>query len=147
MTSREELDAALKNTFVPVLRQKRFRGSLPHFRRQHETRIDLLSFQHTQPSGGKFVVEIAKAPPAGIITSWGKHIAPGKVKTTDVGGDVFRNRLRLGSSPEENINDHWFEYSTLAQDDLESLARDLLELVEHQAEAWWNDGYAWWNGS
>ena len=145
MATREQLDDTLRDSFVPLLRQKGFRGTFPHFRRQRKTRVDLLSFQHTQPSGGKFVIEIAKAPLAGITTSWGKHIAPGKLKTSDVGGDVFRNRLRLGSSPEENKNDHWFGFSTATQDELEILVRNLVELVDHQAEVWWSDGYEWWN--
>lgn len=146
MATRDELDAALKDGVVPALRQMGFRGSLPHFRRRHEGRIDLLSIQHSQPSGGKFVIEIAKAPPEGIITSWGKQIAPNKVKASDVtGSNVFRNRLRLGSSPKDGVNDHWFSYSTVSRNELENLVNVLVGLVETQAEPWWNDGYAWWD--
>jgi hypothetical protein len=48
--SREAMDAALKETFVPALRERGFKGSLPHFRRLLSDRIDLLAVQQGRSS-------------------------------------------------------------------------------------------------
>lgn len=53
--SRDEMNHALKVRFVPGLRQLGFKGSLPHFRRQRESRVDLLTVQFDRHGGG-FVV-------------------------------------------------------------------------------------------
>ncbi len=115
MNSREEIDKLIKAELVSYLRENGFKGSLPHFRRESENQIDLLSIQHTFPEGGKFVVEISKAPMEGIVTSWEKYIPPNKLKVGDVSDNVFINRPRLGSIPENSMNDHWFRYANLSK--------------------------------
>jgi hypothetical protein len=42
---RNKIDIALKEIFIPFLREKGFKGSLPHFRRQKEDRVSGLLFR------------------------------------------------------------------------------------------------------
>jgi hypothetical protein len=101
---REKMLVAIKERVVPALRDLGFRGSFPHFRRIGSTQMDLLSFQFYS-SGGRFVVEIAKCPPGGIVAGWGKEIPPSKLNVT-----YFRERFRLGSDPSTGEVDHWYEF-------------------------------------
>lgn len=58
MPNRNEMLAALKAHLLPVLRERGFKGSLPHLRRLRKERIDLMTIQFDKYGGG-FVVEIA----------------------------------------------------------------------------------------
>ena len=55
---RLQMDAALKATLIPLLRDRGFKGSLPHFRRIGKSGIDLFTVQFDR-NGGGFVVEVA----------------------------------------------------------------------------------------
>ncbi|UUC44758.1 DUF4304 domain-containing protein [Flavobacterium cerinum] len=127
---RNKIDIALKEIFIPFLREKGFKGSLPHFRRQQSDRINLLTFQHSLYDT-KFVVEIANCDPNGITTHWGKEIPKNKVTAHDV---VYR--MRLGSD-KQNI-DYWFDYGkeSLFTDNYKKIANEIIEL--------WNDAEKWW---
>lgn len=57
--ARKKMNEALKEIVVPILREKGFKGSFPHFRRVSGKYLDLLTFQFSQ-WGGQFVVEIGK---------------------------------------------------------------------------------------
>lgn len=135
--SRQAMDDALKHVIVPYLRAEGFKGTLPHFRRQRENQIDLLTFQFNK-YGGSFVVEIAKCPPDGVTTSWGKHIPPAKVNAHSV-----NTRLRLGSTPG---HDHWFQFAPpshepqpdLKEEHFFTVASSVIEFYESQAKGWWN---------
>jgi len=59
--ARDKLIAALKEIVLPTLRNMGFRGSFPHFRRERDEQLDLLTFQFSR-WGGSFVVEIAYCP-------------------------------------------------------------------------------------
>src|SRR5438105_72687 len=98
--SRSKMVATLKELVVPQLRKRGFTGSFPHYRRQRDERIDVLSFQFNRWGGG-FVVEVASSPTAGVVLHTGERIEPGDVKAHHL-----YPRLRLGSSPPENV-DHW----------------------------------------
>jgi hypothetical protein len=82
------MNAALKRVFVPHLRSSGFTGSLPHFRRKLECRIDLLSVQFFS-GGGSFGVEIASCEPTGHRL----NVEPTKVTAQHIGDP----RPRLGS--------------------------------------------------
>ena len=135
--ARQAMDDALKRVVVPHLRGEGFKGALPHFRRPHEKQIDLLTFQFNK-YGGSFVVEIAKCPPDGITTSWGKHVPPIKVNAHSV-----NTRQRLGSTPD---HDHWFHFAPPShepQPDFDeehflAVAKSVIALYESQAKRWWN---------
>jgi len=97
--------SSLKRLFVPVLRERGFRGSLPHFRRPMKERIDLLTVQFDKWGGG-FVIEISNCVPDGLTTQWGQHVAPNRVRAWDV---YPPNRRRLGSS-QPGGDGHWFRF-------------------------------------
>ena len=136
----DKMNEALKSVVVPQLRQKGFKGSLPHFRRVGETRTDLLSFQFDRHGGG-FVLEISKCPPDGITTAWGKHIPANKVSAWDMHLD---ERLRLKPGPGGSTND-WFRYDKkplLSPGSVyEKIARSVLPFLE-EAEKWWAESSA-----
>jgi hypothetical protein len=135
------MDDALKSVLVVELKRRGFTGSLPHFRRRGLDRISLLSVQHFS-SGGSFVVEIAACPPSGFVTSWGKEIAPTKVKAVDIGDP----RPRLGNPNFPGRGDHWFVYgprnyetdgqTVLTDSHCVAVAKDVVALLD-QAEAFW----------
>lgn len=118
--------ASLKNLVVPVLRERGFKGSFPHFRRLKNDQIDLLTFQFDRHGGG-FVIEISKCPPEGFTTAWGKQILPNKVTAWDM-----NERHRLGAPAG---GDHWFRF-----DDGTPTDRVASSAVSHLGEAdlWWS---------
>lgn len=130
--AREGMNASLKSVFVPAIRKLGFKGTLPHFRRTHDGRVDLLTVQFDR-RGGRFVVEISRCGSEGVTTPWGKHIAASKATAHDVHPDL---RHRLGS-PEPGIDGHWFRFD----DGTASLAvaRSLCTYLG-EAERWWSAG-------
>ena len=137
--ARKSMDKALKEILVPRIRAEGFKGSYPHFRRDDGGKLDLLMIQFYS-SGGSFVVEIAQCDAEGFATGWGACIEPGRVRVADVWP-----RLRLGSKPEEGINDHWFEFNRPNYEHqiahnlthYETIAQEVVELFLDQAEQWW----------
>ncbi len=94
----------LKKTAIPVLKQKGFKGSFPHFRRISDDKIDLLMFQFDKYGGG-FIVEISFILTSEIdkyVFHWRKGVAPGKLTVADI---KFRKRF-----PGANT---WFYYCDL----------------------------------
>lgn len=128
---RQKIDQAIKEITIPFLREKGFKGSLPHFRRLQSDRINLLTFQHSLYDKS-FVVEIANCSAQGITTQWGKEIAKNKVTAHDMG-----ERHRLGS--EKHNTDYWFDYgkNSLFGDVNKKLAKEIIQLWD-EAESWWN---------
>jgi hypothetical protein len=132
--------AALKSIFVPELRKRGFKGSLPHFYHSSVDRTDFLTLQF-HSSGGSFVVEIASCGPNGIESGHWKDLPISKLNT-----QYFAKRLRLGSTPSTGVLDHWFEFGPRSYDSrrppqaaghYEHIAAQLVLLLDSQAEEWW----------
>jgi len=124
--AREAMIAELKRVAVPVLRSLGFKGSFPHFRREMDTQIDLLSFQFSM-SGGQFVVEIGKFPAKGYRV-FSELIPPGKVMMRHL-----ERRLRLGA---KGMNDdHWFNYDA---GNYQEVAESVIPYIRRQAVRWWS---------
>jgi hypothetical protein len=125
----DSMIVALKQLFVPLLRERGFKGSFPHFRRISPGRIDLLTIQFDKWGGG-FVIELAKCGPEGFTTHWGLHILPNKVRAWDIDID---SRLRLGTL--STGKGMWFRY-----DDGTSVEEVARRVVAHlpEADGWWN---------
>jgi len=127
---RKNMDTAIKDIIIPVLRQQGFKGSFPHFRRMNETNIDLLTFQFNR-WGGSFVVELTICPVEGITMHWGEVIKPNKVTAHHI-----NKRVRLGakSEDEEGI---WFTFEEAkSKEDFEQIALNVLSLL-HTSDPFW----------
>lgn len=129
---REEMDAELKNTVVPVLRQLGFKGSFPHFRRPSPAAIDLLTFQFDR-NGGGFVIEIAQCSSDGITTPWGQHIPATKVRAWDLHPDR-RHRIQPHAGAGSGV-DAWFRFD---MDQVTHVAQQVLKALP-RAESWWSE--------
>jgi hypothetical protein len=105
MSNREGMSRALQDYVVPLLRERRFSGTLPHFRRQTPGKTDLLTFQFDRHGGG-FVIEIAEAAPGEFVTSWKKAIPANRLTALNVNPPI-RKRLKPGSG---RSTDDWFRY-------------------------------------
>jgi hypothetical protein len=129
---RDRMIKTLKEYVVPVLRERGFKGSFPHFRRPTHSDIHLLTFQFDKWGGG-FTIEIAACPPEGVTMSWGKHVPADKVRAWDI---YPHSRPRLG--PEKT--DQWFRFGKRGlfsrRDPYEQAALAVLPYLE-QAEDWW----------
>lgn len=132
--ARDEMIAALKEIVVPTLRDMGFRGSFPHFRRDRDEQVDLLSFQFSQ-WGGSFVVEIAHCPASGYTLPNGQAIYPDKAR---VHHQHYGSRLRLGVRPPPNDRDHWFKFEPHSPSVYSDAALEVLPLLRSQAESYWH---------
>ena len=128
--NRQSMNAALRDRFVPALRKRGFKGSLPHFRRVGEDRIDLLTVQFDKYGGG-FVIEIGRCPLQGVTTSWGKKIVPAKVTVHDL---HHGDRRRLGS-PAPGEDGRWFRYDGRRS---VKTAADAAASLLPEADTWWS---------
>ncbi|MFS0881099.1 DUF4304 domain-containing protein [Metabacillus niabensis] len=121
---------ALKKIVVPYLREQGFKGSFPHYRRQNEENMDLITFQFNR-YGGSFVVELAICPKDGVTMSWGEKVPANKVTAHDVDE---RYRLR------ENKKDHnetWFNYENAKdEEDFEQVASKVMSLLHVSDRDW-----------
>ncbi len=131
--ARDRMIAALRQMVVPILRDMGFRGSYPHFRRQRDSQLDLLTFQFSS-WGGKFVVEISYCPAAGCTLHSGESVSPDRAR---VHHQHFDRRLRLGVRPPPNSRDHWFLFEPESPSVYIDSALEVLPLLRSQAEHFW----------
>jgi hypothetical protein len=125
---RDSMERELKNRVIPVLRERGFKGSFPHFRRPTTGGIDLLTFQFDRDGGG-FVIEISNCSSGGVTTHWGKSIDASKVTAWDLHPDL-RHRLK---PCEGSGTDAWFRYDN---GDVMTPGKQVLECLS-VAESWW----------
>ena len=116
---RKNMDVALKDKVVPLLRKTGFKGSFPHFRRISDKKIDVLGFQFSQ-WGPQFYIEIAVCPTEGETLLDGRHFPPEKIKHYQCG-----KRIRVGAQP--------FDFE---RDDFIKVAEEAALCLE-DAELWW----------
>ena len=129
---RNDMVAALQGVFVPALRERDFKGSLPHFRRIRSDRIDLLTVQFDSHGGG-FIVEVAKCDPTGLTTVWGKQIPPDRVSAWDLHPS---QRHRLGS-PGPGRDGRWFRFDDGTRPN--TAAKAAVGYLR-EADRWWDPG-------
>ena len=132
MPQKIEMIAALRARLVPELRQRGFKGSLPHFRRARSGAIDLLTVQFDRHGGG-FIVEIAKCEPEGVTTYWGAKIPPNKVTAHDLHPN---ERHRLGALG-PNQDGRWFRFDDGVS--TEAVSSELIRMLA-EADSWWIAG-------
>lgn len=138
---KQHMLAALKAVFIPALRQRGFKGSLPHFYRSTPERADFVTIQFYS-AGGRFVVEIACCPPDGPASGPGKGLPLSKLSTFYFGTE----RSRLTQDQGEQSGEQWFSFGPLSHEPdqpiqppahYEAIAASLLPLLDAQAESWW----------
>ena len=132
---RENIDAALKEHVVPVLRSNGFKGSFPHFRRNTGQQIDLITFQFDKYGGG-FTVEVAVSPLEGVTLAWGEHVPAAKVVVRHLHPN---GRIRLGAPMG---GDHWFRYDNKGGSTTRfaDTAREVLPYLSTEATEHWAKG-------
>ncbi|WP_205504376.1 DUF4304 domain-containing protein [Rufibacter psychrotolerans] len=133
---RTEMINALKEIFIPVIREKDFKGTFPHFRRTKSGRTNLLTFQFDKYGGG-FVIELANWHEPDFKTSWGKEIPLNKLTAHDL-----NERLRIypDSIKEDKGTDSWFRYDKAHMTDngnkYEQLAKKVIERLPLMEQYW-----------
>ncbi|HZH60196.1 MAG TPA: DUF4304 domain-containing protein [Metabacillus sp.] len=125
-SGRDEMIKALKEILIPLLREKGFKGSFPHFRRKLENRIDLISFFFDRYGGG-FTVKIGASPSNGFTIKGGSHSPPNKVNTTHHVPQTWLEPYEGHDSFEELV----------PHDIYGKLAHEFVTLLP-KPEEWWN---------
>lgn len=137
--ARKEMVKNLSDIVIPVLRQKGFKGSFPHFRRLTTDRINLLTFQFDRQGGG-FVIEITNCQPNGFTTSWGTKIEPNKLTAHDL---FNRKRIQSNMDTPNSSTDDWFRYDRKYLfgfgDIYKKVCKDVLSKLDI-AEDYWKNG-------
>lgn len=136
-SERDAMINSLKNTVIPELRKKGFKGSFPHFYRKTETHADLLMFQFSL-WGGVLYVEISKCSSEGHKDVSGEFRLLNKMKVYYIGDPTGSHRYRLG----EGVKD-MFEFNEVNADQVAFEVKESLE----EAEEWWESYPDWWKYS
>jgi Domain of unknown function (DUF4304) len=135
---KKEMDKALAEIVIPVLRQLGFKGSFPHFRRFTNDRINLLTFQFDRYGGG-FVIEIANAKLEDFTTSWGKKIEQKKLTAHNL---YKRKRIQSTMDTPNSLTEDWFRYDSRessAPNIYVRVCKDVLSKFPI-VEEYWNNG-------
>ena len=132
--ARKEMNDALKEVVVPVLRKLGFKGTFPHFYRELNQHVDLFSFQF-RLAGGSFVAELSYAEPGRENVYIDKEAPVSKLRAAQTS-----KRLRLGASGPGS--DNWFSFEPVGffkrQADYQNIASRVASSVEQQAKPWWD---------
>lgn len=127
---RDNMISSLKKIVIPVLREKGFKGSFPHFRRISGNKIDLITFQFNR-WGGSFIVELASCPLEGTTMDWGEKVLPNKVTAHHI-----NERFRLGAKSMEE-DGQWFDFEDAAIDeDYNRVSNNVLDLFNTSDSLW-----------
>ncbi len=116
---RSEMDKEIKANIVPILKEKGFKGSYPHYQRKLEKYIQVLGFQFSQ-FGPSFYIEIGTTSYDGVTIYGGRHIPADKVKYYQA-----KNRKRIGEQPFDFENE---DFSRVIQ----SITKSIPEI-----DSWW----------
>jgi len=132
---RQIIDSVLKSTCVPLLRERGFKGSYPHFRRIQDEHLDLLMFQF-RSDGSSFVVEISYADPERNNVGFRPEAPASKINVAST-----RERYRLGAKGRTEVDGEWLPlaHGVLSSDDrhFRRLALKVNGMVLNEAEPWW----------
>jgi hypothetical protein len=132
--ARKEMDSALKEVVVPVLRSLGFKGTFPHFYRETSQHVDLLSFQF-RLAGGSFVVELSFAEPSRDNVYYDKEAPTNKLRASQT-----TKRFRLGA--QGSGSDNWFSFQPKGflkrEPNFRGIASEVVNLLEERALPWWD---------
>ncbi|WKA60261.1 DUF4304 domain-containing protein [Planococcus shenhongbingii] len=136
-SERDAMIGSLKNTVIPELRGKGFKGSFSHFYRKTEERADLLMFQFSM-WGGVLYIEISKCSPEGHTDVSGKFRPPNKMKVYYIGDPSGWHRYRIGDGGKD-----MFEFNEVNTDQVVLQIKESLE----EADEWWASYPDWWKNN
>jgi hypothetical protein len=128
---RDNMINSLRKNVIPIMRNRGFKGSFPHFYRQLEDRVDLLMFQFSA-WGGVLYIEASKCSPEGYKDVSETFYEPNKVKVYHI--DV-EHRQRLGKDLYG-----MFEFNKDNTELISFAVRNALK----EAEEWWDSSASWW---
>ena len=132
-TERDKMIKSLKEIFIPELRNRKFKGSFPHFRKTEKGKTNLLTFQFDRYGGG-FVIELANWNESEFKAPWGKVIPLNKLTAHDLNQ---RQRIYPNTLTEENGKDSWFRYGKPKSDKIyEKLAHKVVERIPIMEQYW-----------
>lgn len=152
MTTTAEITTALKDHFVPHLREAGFKGSFPNFHRDDNSFVCLVNIQFNS-LGEKFCVNLGFADPERRnVSGHFRDLEPKKLRVSMTGrlienGNYLSGIWRVGAQPlgDGIYSDSWFSFasSQYGKDrsveavDPDILARRCATLFEEEAETWW----------
>ena len=125
------MNSVLRARVIPALRERGFRGSMPHFRCVVGDTLRLLTFQF-RSSGGSFVVELGRCPAGDFTTSYGAVVPQSKMNVTYLSP---RSRFRLGAP--DLPGDYWFDFGG-RDDGCELSATELLAFLDSDGDRLWS---------
>lgn len=130
---RETIRGALARVTLPALRSRGFVGELPDLRRMTSTATHLFTVQ-TSKWGGRFIVELGRAPAGVYTTARGEVIEPPALACFHLPDN---QRARLRSTPTVH-EEAWFRYAPTFGERLRQLGARLLRrsvMTSHERAA------------
>ena len=131
---RADMERALKERCVPVLRRAGFRGSFPDFYRDTEGFVALVNFQFYS-AGGSFCVNLSYADVARTNIYFRPETSVSKLKVSQT-----TERRRLGAAQ----GDRWYSFGPTSYGECRgkpvpaaALVDTINSLLESEAEGWW----------
>lgn len=136
MASGEVMKKALRSVLVPKLRDSRFAGSFPHFRRREGEELHLLSVQFDK-WGGSFFLEFARCQPGSRMLG-NQEIPEDRLNVSYLSREP---RARLEERPRAIFRNSWFAFGSFADDEKKcaELAKRVGDLLP-EANAWLRSG-------
>jgi len=132
---RRDIDTQLKKLTVPLLRQRGFKGSYPHFYRDIDGHVDLVMFQF-RSDGSSFVVEISYADPDRRNVYFRPETPVDRLQVS-----ATSKRRRLGKSATGEVDSEWLKLDhglrTTQARHFSKLALRVNDLLLREAEPWW----------
>lgn len=135
MTTKQEIESALKEQCVPILRDIGFKGSFPNLRRETNGFTSLINFQFYS-SRGSFCVNLSWAGPNKENVGYCPESELNKLTVSHT-----RDRVRLGAER----GDRWFSFGPTSYGECRGapepptqIIATLAELIRNHAEPWWN---------
>ena len=132
-TERTKMIKSLKEIFVPELRNMKFKGSFPHFRKTENGKTNLLTFQFDR-NGGGFIIELANWNESEFKTHWDEIIPLNKLSARDLSK---RQRIYPNSLTEKNGTDSWFRYGKPKTDEIyDKLSQKVISRIPIMEQYW-----------
>ncbi|MBI1492095.1 DUF4304 domain-containing protein [Halocynthiibacter styelae] len=129
------MELALKEVCVPALRTLGFKGSFPHFYKNSDGFVELITFQFFS-AGGSFCVNL------GYVDFEGKNVS--------LGQDTEISKLRVSSTKDFRRmgavadGDRWFCFGSTSYGTRRGQPFSVKELAEHCSALFKTDAEIWW---